>query len=837
MDLGKNMRKKVKILIIAIISMLMIGNVLPNVFAGDDKNNFEQDILSDFCDGEISVNIPIGSYEIISSEKGDEINIEDFGHLLVSGKPNIPSKIFAIAIPPGSVLTDVKFEVGNAIELPGTYDILPVNIPGVIGEENPELYEIQKKEYEENYNSIYNSNNPYPYSVGEFVRTAGLRKYNLVDVRITPFIYYPVSGKLLYYSEITVNVKYSFPDGFSSENIMIDDLVDNGEIADKLIINYNQAKSWYPKEIGSRETYNYIIITLEDLISHITELEQWEKNKGKNVKVVTTEWIDSSYDGYDLAEKMRNFLREKYPGEEWGITDVCLIGNYDDVPMRRTAQNTGYGTPETDYYYAELSFPDSESWDADEDHNYGEDNDPIDFYSEVNVGRIPWSDPDIVEHICEKSVAYEENDDPSYKENILLIGTFFWPDTDNAVLMELKVNSEDHPWMEDWTMTRMYEEEQSQYECDYDVSYNTVETVWSEGTYAFVDWAGHGSPTACYEYYPSQPFVDTDTCLSLNDDYPAIIFADACSNSDTDDDNIGQMMMKQGAVGFLGATKVAYGFHGWDDPMDGTSESLDYFFTTCCTSGNYTQGQAHQYALTEMYIHDLWYYQYYETFEWGALWGNPDLAMVTTFYNKPPETPDQPEGPSDGVEEIDYAFSAQTTDPEGDQIYYLFDWGDGTDSGWMGPYNSGISVEASHAWMEPGEYSIKAMAMDNNSHESSWSEPLNINIISGPYPKVKMITGGFFKVGSAIENIGQTEATNLNWQISLEGGTILMGKETVGQIPSIAPGEEVAISSDLIIGFGKTSVTITAELPEGTDVRQQDGFMYLIFLQINPSGT
>ena len=44
-------------------------------------------------------------------------------------------------------------------------------------------------------------------------------------------------------------------------------------------------------------------------------------------------------------------------------------------------------------------------------------------------------------------------------------------------------------------------------------------------------------------------------------------------------------MLKQGGVGFLGATKVAYGMPGWNDPMDGSSQSMDYFFTTACTSG------------------------------------------------------------------------------------------------------------------------------------------------------------------------------------------------------------------------------------------------------------
>jgi hypothetical protein len=88
------------------------------------------------------------------------------------------------------------------------------------------------------------------------------------------------------------------------------------------------------------------------------------------------------------------------------------------------------------------------------------------------------------------------------------------------------------------------------------------------------------------------------------------------------------MMLQRGGVGFLGATKVAYGCGGWNDPYDGSSQSLDYFFTTCVTSGEYTQGAAHQWALRHMYTNGLWYYNKYEMFEWGALFGNPDLALL-----------------------------------------------------------------------------------------------------------------------------------------------------------------------------------------------------------------
>jgi hypothetical protein len=620
----KNVENKNKIIFAVFFSMLMITTLFPNVFASENVDSIDQEGYFNTAENVISVTIPIGNYEIKDTELGQEIYVDNFGRLLVAGKPNLPSKIFAVAIPPGVKFNDVSFETPEGIYLPGTYELSPNPLPRVIGQEDLQVYEREKREYENNYNSVYRSNAPYPESIVEFVRTAGYRKYNLVDVRITPFTYYPSSGKLIYYPEVTIHVEYSYPDDFSSDSIIVDNLISTEQTAEKIILNYYQAKTWYQEDTIGGGTYDYVIVTLDSLTSSVTQLVNWEESKGRTVKVVNTTWINSNYNGWDLAEKIRNFLREKYPMEEWGILDVCLIGHYDDVPMRRCWQDVGYGMPETDYYYAELSLPDNQSWDTDEDHNYGENFDNIDFYTEINVGRIPWSDAETVEHICEKSVAYEQNEDVSFRKNILLLGAFFWPDTDNAVLMEKKV---DQPWMYD-LMTRMYEGAQSSYEADYDLNYNNVKTVWSEGTFGFVNWAGHGSPTGCYEYYPSQAFVDVNTCNYLNDEYPAIIFADACSNSDTDHLNIGQAMLKQGGVGFLGATKVAFGKPGWNDPYSGSSQSLDYFFTTCVTSGEYTQGQAHQWALLEMYTNGLWYYTYYEMFQWGALWGNPDLAML-----------------------------------------------------------------------------------------------------------------------------------------------------------------------------------------------------------------
>lgn len=81
-------------------------------------------------------------------------------------------------------------------------------------------------------------------------------------------------------------------------------------------------------------------------------------------------------------------------------------------------------------------------------------------------------------------------------------------------------------------------------------------------------------------------------------------------------------------------------------------------------------------------------------------------------------------GPSRGRTGVSHSFSSSTTDPEGDSLYYWFDWGDGTNSGWKGPYNSGQTVTESHVWHTKGSYSIKVKAKDASGLESVWSDSI-----------------------------------------------------------------------------------------------------------------
>jgi len=111
------------------------------------------------------------------------------------------------------------------------------------------------------------------------------------------------------------------------------------------------------------------------------------------------------------------------------------------------------------------------------------------------------------------------------------------------------------------------------------------------------------------------------------------------------------------------------------------------------------------------------------------------------IMSEPPETPAKPSGPDEWAQFGEATFTSSTTDPEGDQIYYWFDWGDGTNSGWLGPRPSGETIEASHIWYEIGEYKVKVMAQDTFESQSDWSEPHTITIVENQPPVAPTITG------------------------------------------------------------------------------------------------
>ncbi len=208
------------------------------------------------------------------------------------------------------------------------------------------------------------------------------------------------------------------------------------------------------------------------------------------------------------------------------------------------------------------------------------------------------------------------------------------------------------------------------------------------------------------------------------------------------------------------------------------------------------------------------------------------LAELAEQYgnSNPPDAPIIT-GPTSGRSWEEYEFTFNTTDPDGDDVYYYVDWGDDTNSGWKGPYTSGEKVTITNKWTSEGQYEIMARARDTNYVVGEWSDPFSINILEGPKLDIQQIKGGLFRISSIIKNIGGVDATDVNWRIFLDGGAII-GKETTG-IVNILEGEEIKVKSNFIIGLGPTIVTVDAWIQDGpSDVREQNGYVLLLFINV-----
>jgi hypothetical protein len=104
-----------------------------------------------------------------------------------------------------------------------------------------------------------------------------------------------------------------------------------------------------------------------------------------------------------------------------------------------------------------------------------------------------------------------------------------------------------------------------------------------------------------------------------------------------------------------------------------------------------------------------------------------DNIKIEGIYNQPPAAPDRPIGLKNGKIGVKYTYTTTTTDPNGGEVYYKWDWGDETFSDWIGPFDSGTLASASHVWGE-GSYDIKVKAKDEYEYESDWSQPLSVTM-------------------------------------------------------------------------------------------------------------
>ena len=178
----------------------------------------------------------------------------------------------------------------------------------------------------------------------------------------------------------------------------------------------------------------------------------------------------------------------------------------------------------------------------------------------------------------------------------------------------------------------------------------------------------------------------------------------------------------------------------------------------------------------------------------------------------PPEAPERPSGETEGLTFEEYTYTTSTTDANGGNISYWFDWGNGENSGWTEPYPSGELASASYAWPHAGTYNVSVKAKDEDDFVSDFSEELAVTI-ERKYKLEIATIGGLLGVVATINNTGGADANDSEWEMELDGGLILLGKETNGTV-DVKSGESSMIRS-IVFGFGKTEIALYVKA-EGT---------------------
>jgi len=190
------------------------------------------------------------------------------------------------------------------------------------------------------------------------------------------------------------------------------------------------------------------------------------------------------------------------------------------------------------------------------------------------------------------------------------------------------------------------------------------------------------------------------------------------------------------------------------------------------------------------------------------------------IYNNPPATPNMPSGVTNGYTNTTYTYTTTTaTDPDGDPVFYLFNWGDGTTTSWM------INPTANHQWTTPGNYQVKVKAKDSHDSETEWSSSIPLQIITQTIPENQLqinAPASLTERTTFTVTITVNRATLENAAVTFAG--ITRNTNTLGQVSFTAP--EVSQNTEYPVSAQHTGYTSATTNIIVLHHEQQQGYIY-----------
>jgi len=683
----------VVLLLVTSISVVAIGT---NPYKGSKIGSDSVFVVNnaDASSIDTTVNTPTFKFGSINAngEKFATSELPNEGFTIVQGEARLPTLTRMVEIPQGAkagiTVKSVTWKYTSLKELGLPSRIIPVlpslvKIPGAV----------QKFVIDEKY---YAKNEFMPNEIAKIASTGEIRDRNFALIEVSPVQYNPVSGKLKIMTSCELRIDLHGSDMVkTTEKIERFSTPAFEDMFKTAFLDYGA----YEKNIvnNPKDQEGYLIIVYDSFYDAIQPLAGWKVSKGFDVTVTKT----SEIPGGATKENIKAYIVDAY--NNWPIPPayVLLVGDSGQIPTW-TGSVTGTCT---DLYYVTIN--------------------PEDYFADIIVSRFPAATPDQVTAMVDKTIYYETG---SFPDSSWIKKAAFMASESNY-----QVSEGTHNFVIDTYLNP------NGYTCDklychtYSATTQQVKDALNNGR-SLAIYSGHGDTT----YWADGPvFYQSDVNSLTNDGMYPFVCSHACLTCQfTVSECFGETWLRaphKGGLAFWGATTYSY----WDED-DILERSM---FKAWWNDSIETIGGMTNMALYYLYQH----YggggnsQYY--FEEYNVLGDSSVKIWRNNPSNPPATPDKPTGPTHGVLNVEYSFSSKTTEPDGDQIYYMFSWGDGTYSEWLGPYNSGTTVTGSHPWSAVGSYDVKVKAKDVYGVQSSWSDSLTISIVDNNPPNTPTING------------------------------------------------------------------------------------------------
>ncbi len=552
------------------------------------------------------------------------------------GEPELPVLPVSILLPPYEKALKVEYEIISQEEIEGTHRIYPAQKPAILP--IPGL-PTRIPDFTPPDKTIYSSDRVFPEQIVKLGQTSFLRGKGICGLIVYPVYYKPLKGKLFFITRLkikiqTVNENINLP---RKESLLSRKRTE--KFLDELVYNKEMVRLYENLIPVIESAYDYLIITDDSFYRMLQPYRTLLHEKGLNDTIITITMISREGSGRDLAEKMRNKIREIY--ENFGIYYVLLCGDVSLVPSRVAFAmdcEAGYFSDEndihTDYYFSCLDG----NWNYDENDTFGSVSDSVDLYPELFVGRIPASTREHINTFITKSITYNNSPPVGYLTKSLFACDILWwdPYTDSGIGKDLVMRL----FPPHFEIERLYESIGNENLSNVVSSITRGKGVFNHYGHGFIHIMGVGSGEYL-DSYTAQTLTNNDKlglglsigCWVGAFDYSNCIAEDFVNNPNG------------GTIAFIANNRYGWGSPG--NPGFGYSEKYDYcFFDAVFKKGIKTFGEA--LAFCKAYYAplsgeaNLFRWHEYQINLLGepstTLWTNEPATMTAIYPSSVPQT-------------------------------------------------------------------------------------------------------------------------------------------------------------------------------------------------------